>query len=103
MLFFMGEPNLVCRLRESFYSLKQSPRAWFEHFSVVIKKFGMKLSEVDHSVFYCHNNYVKCIYLVVYMDDIAITGDNHEGFAKLKNFLGIKVAWSKKKGIIISQ
>ena len=27
-----GESSLVCKLRRSLYDLKQSPRAWFDHF-----------------------------------------------------------------------
>ena len=51
-----GESGLVCRLRRSLYGLKQSPRAWFGHFSSVVQEFGMLRSTVDHSVFYHHNS-----------------------------------------------
>jgi Reverse transcriptase (RNA-dependent DNA polymerase) len=30
----------VCRLKRSLYGLKQSPRAWFDRFSMAIKKLG---------------------------------------------------------------
>lgn len=43
-----GESSiLICRLRQSLYGLKQSPRAWFRRFNIVIQKFGMTHSEVD--------------------------------------------------------
>ena len=45
-----GESGLVCKLRRSLYGLKQSPRAWFERFSLVVQEFGMLRSEADHSV-----------------------------------------------------
>lgn len=64
--------SLVCRLRRSLYSLKQSPRAWFGKFSIVIQKFGMIRSGADHSVFYRHSQPNLCIYLVVYVDYIVI-------------------------------
>jgi len=67
-----GEPSgLICRLRKSLYSLKQSPRAWFGEFNSVVQQFGMTQSEADHSVFYCHSR-VGSIYLVVYVDDIVL-------------------------------
>jgi len=106
----------VCRLHKALYGLKQSPRAWFGRFSNVVQQYGMIRSESDHSVFYkCSSN--KYIYLVVYVDDIVITGDDRDGIAGLKHhlvqhfqvkdlgrlryFLGIEVAQSKA-GVYIS-
>ncbi|RVX19450.1 Retrovirus-related Pol polyprotein from transposon TNT 1-94 [Vitis vinifera] len=79
-----GEAGLVCRLCRSLYGLKQSPRTWFSHFSSVVQEFGMFRSTVDHSVFYHHNSSGQCIYLVVYVDDIVITGSDQNGIQKLK-------------------
>ncbi|XP_019151774.1 PREDICTED: uncharacterized protein LOC109148479 [Ipomoea nil] len=112
-----GESNLVCKLKRSLYGLKQYPRAWFGRFSIVVQNFGLNRSKVDYSVFYRHQH-GKSIYLVVYVDDIVITGDDVEGIqllkqhlfqhfetkdlGKLKYFFGIEVAQSKQ-GICISQ
>ncbi|RVX09376.1 Retrovirus-related Pol polyprotein from transposon TNT 1-94 [Vitis vinifera] len=65
-------------LRRSLYGLKQSPRAWFSRFSSVVQEFGMLRSTADHSVFYHHNSLGQCIYLVVYVDDIVITGSDQD-------------------------
>ncbi|RVW87780.1 Retrovirus-related Pol polyprotein from transposon TNT 1-94 [Vitis vinifera] len=73
-----GESGLVCRLHRSLYGLKQSPRAWFGRFSSIVQEFGMLRSTVDHSVFYHHNSLGQCIYLVVYVDDIVITGSDQD-------------------------
>jgi hypothetical protein len=113
-----GESGLVCKLQKSLYGLKQSPRAWFGKFSKVIQQFGMIRCEADHSVFFRRSSLNKVIYLVVYVDDIVITGDDQEGIKDLKKhlfnnfhtkdlgrlryFLGIEVAQSKD-GIAISQ
>ena len=112
-----GESDLVCRLRRSLYGLKQSPRAWFGRFSNVLKQFGMVRSEKDHFVFYRHYTQHKSIFLVVYVDDIVITGSDEDVIGKLKHlsphfqtkdlghlkyFLGIEVAQSST-GIVISQ
>ena len=79
-----GESGLVCRLRRSLYGLKQSPQAWFGRFSSVVQEFGMLRSTADHSFFYHHNSSGQYIYLVVYVDDIVITGNDQDGIQKLK-------------------
>jgi hypothetical protein len=33
-LGFVQEKNLVCRLKKSFYGLKQVPRAWYEKIDI---------------------------------------------------------------------
>ena len=112
-----GEYGKVCRLRKSSYGLKQSPRAWFGKFSQAIEKFGMQKSKSDHSVFYKKSD-GGIILLVVYVDDIVITGNDTTGISSLKSFLhtqfhtkdlgmlkyflGVEVARSKK-GIFLSQ
>ena len=108
----------MCRLRRSLYGLKQSPRAWFDRFSSVVQEFGMLCSTTDHLVFYHHNFSGQCIYLVVYVDDIVITGSDKNGIQKLKQhlfthfqtkdlgklkyFLRIEIAQSSS-GVVISQ
>ncbi|RVW19866.1 Retrovirus-related Pol polyprotein from transposon RE1 [Vitis vinifera] len=106
------------QVTRSLYGLKQSPRAWFGRFSSVVQEFGMLRSTADHSVFYHHNSLGQCIYLVVYVDDIVITGSDQDGIQKLKQhlfthfqtkdlgklkyFLGIEIAQSSS-GVVLSQ
>ena len=71
-----GESGLVCKLRRSLYGLKQSPRAWFSRFISAVQEFGMIRSAADHSVFYHHSSTRLCIYLIVNVDDIIITGND---------------------------
>ncbi|RVW22670.1 Retrovirus-related Pol polyprotein from transposon TNT 1-94 [Vitis vinifera] len=68
--------------------------------------------------FYHHNSLGQCIYLVVYVDDIVITGSDQDGIQKLKQhlfthfqtkdlgklkyFLGIEIAQSSS-GVVLSQ
>ena len=68
---YQGESSLVCRLRRSLYGLKQFSRVWFGRFSSVVQEFGMTWSTSDHSVFYHHSSFGRCIYLIVYVDDIV--------------------------------
>ncbi|KAE8731219.1 Detected protein of unknown function [Hibiscus syriacus] len=107
----------VCKLKKSIYGLKQSPRAWFERFTRAMKQHGYTQAQSDHIMFYKHNN-GKIAILIVYVDDIVMTGDNTVELESLKNFLsnqfevkdigqlkyflGMEVARSSK-GIIISQ
>ena len=81
-----GEIGKVCRLRKSLYGLKQSPRAWFGKFSQAVEKFGLQKSKYDHFVFYW-NSHSGIILLVVYVDDIVITGSDSTGISSLKSFL----------------
>ena len=111
-----GESGLVCKLRRFLYGLKQSPRALFSRFSSMVPEFGMIRSTIDHSVFYHHSSTRQCIYLIVYVDDIVITGSDQDGIQKLKQhlfnhfqtkdlgklkyFLGIEVARSNSVVVI---
>ena len=81
-----GEIGRVCCLRKSLYGLKQSPRAWFGEFSDVIERFGMQKKKSNHSVFY-RNSQACVILLVVYVDDIIITGNDMTGISSLKSSL----------------
>ena len=81
-----GEIRKVCCLRKYLYGLKQSPRAWFGKFSQVVETFGMQKSKFDHSVFYKNSN-SGIILLVLYVDDIVITGSDSKGILSLKSFL----------------
>ncbi|GJT75369.1 retrovirus-related pol polyprotein from transposon TNT 1-94 [Tanacetum coccineum] len=82
-----GESRRVCKLKKGLYGLKQSPRAWFGKFSNALIKFGLQRSAYDHSVFYRSSD-VGCILLVVYVDDIVVTGNDKSGIEKLKSFVG---------------
>ena len=47
----------------------------------------MTCCESDHSVFLKFSSSNQYIYLVVYVDDIVITGDDYEGIKALKQHL----------------
>ncbi|GJU88782.1 retrovirus-related pol polyprotein from transposon TNT 1-94 [Tanacetum coccineum] len=112
-----GEYGRVCKLKKALYGLKQSLCAWFGKFSNSVIEFGLRRSVYDHSIFYS-SSHAGCILLVVYVDDIVITGSDKGGIKKLKSFigtcfqmkalgslkyfLGIKVSCSSK-GICLSQ
>jgi hypothetical protein len=66
---------MVCKFQRALYGLKQSPRAWFGKFSLAMKKYGFQQSNSDHTLFLKHK-LGKVTALIVYVDDIIITGDD---------------------------
>jgi hypothetical protein len=75
---FESKGECVCHLKKSIYGLKQSPRAWFDKFSKAVVSHGMTRSQADHSVFFKKTK-IGIVILVVYVDDIVITGSDKEG------------------------
>jgi len=69
------EDNIICKLQGTLYGLKQSPRAWFGRFSTIMRKYGFQQSNSDHTLFLKHRH-GKVTALIVYVDDMIITGDN---------------------------
>lgn len=73
--FQNSDKSLVCKLNKALYGLKQAPKAWLERLRKALMKFGFKPSCCDPSLFTFHSN-TCCIYVLVYADDIIITGNS---------------------------
>ena len=73
--YSLGPRGMVCRLRKSLYGLKQSPWMWFGKFSTVMRVQGYTQSNDDATLFFHHIPGGVAI-LVVYVDDILITGSD---------------------------
>lgn len=76
----------ACKLRKALYGLKQSPRAWFERFSGSFTNVGYRQSQADHTLFVKHS-LKGTTTVIVYGDDIVVTGDNSVEVNKLKSHL----------------
>lgn len=112
-----SKPGHVCLLHKSLYGLKQAPRAWFQRLSTVLHRFGFSGSRTDPSLFILKTGRTR-IYILVYVDDIIITGNDdamiahliqHLGstfsikdLGQLHYFLGIEVV-SRNSNLILSQ
>ena len=81
---YMGQPpgfvhplylGHVYKLIKSLHGLKQAPRAWFTHLSQALLNIGFSGSQVDPSLFTCHDGPIH-IFLLVSVDDIILIG-NH--------------------------
>ena len=73
----------VCKLKKSLYGLKQSPRASFKRFTHAMLKWEFKQSQGDHTLFIKHYSQRKIAALIVYVDDIVVTGDDFEAIVQL--------------------
>ena len=112
-------PNcrLVCRLLKSLYGLCQAPRQWFLALSAALLKFGFKPVVSDSSLF-CYQNGSTIALLLVYVDDMILTGNSEpllqsiiaflatqfkiKDLGPLKYFLGLEIARSST-GIYVNQ
>jgi Reverse transcriptase (RNA-dependent DNA polymerase) len=66
-------PNHVCLLKKALYGLKQAPRAWFHRLRDFLASLGFLASKSDSSLF-IKRTARDAVYLLVYVDDIIITG-----------------------------
>ena len=80
------ESNKVCHLRRALYGLKQASRAWFAKFSSTISRLGYMASHYD-SVLFLRRTNKDTILLLLYVDDMIITGDDLNDIQELKDFL----------------
>ena len=80
------QENKVCRLRKAFYGLKQAPRAWFAKFHKTITQLNFSSSDHDSALF-TRKTDNGIIVLLLYVDDMIITGDDYVGIEELKKFL----------------
>ena len=72
------ESNKVCHLRRALYGLKQAPRAWFAKFNSTISRLGYMASHYDSALFLRHTD-KGTILLLLYVDNMIITGDDLNG------------------------
>lgn len=70
------KPNHVCKLHKALYGLKQTPRAWFDRLKMALtQQWGFSNSRLDTSLFFKMVD-GQILLLMVYVDDIVITGSN---------------------------
>lgn len=82
-----NHPTHVCKLHKSLYGLKQAPRAWFHRLSTFLRQLGFQDSKTDASLFYYRQHDIF-IALLVYVDDIIVTGTHPTAIFSIINKLG---------------
>ena len=83
---FSFKLNKICYLRRALYGFKQAPRVWFAKFSFTIFCLGYMVSHYDFVLFLRRID-KDTILLLLYVDDMIITGDDLSGIQELKDFL----------------
>lgn len=112
-----SQSHLVSKLHKALYGLRQAPRAWYSTFSSFLSSQGFVNSKCDTSLF-VHKDGASITYLLIYVDDILLTGNNplyiqsllthmHSAFSmkelgNISYFLGISVQHTSQ-GFFLSQ
>ncbi|XP_025669991.1 uncharacterized mitochondrial protein AtMg00810-like [Arachis hypogaea] len=113
-----GDPSLVCKLTKALYGLKQAPREWYHKLAGGLREIGFEATKSDISVFIQNLSGLKT-YVLMYVDDIIVTGEStelvKEVIAKLNDkfalkdmgdlhyFLEIQVNKTCDEGLVLTQ
>lgn len=108
----------VCKLVKSLYGLKQTPRKWNKKLCFFLFSFCFHQSDNDYSLFVCTKNH-SIIILLVYVDDVILSGSKNnelekvkmflktefliKDIGKLRGFLGIEVVINTDKCVFLNQ
>jgi len=79
----------VCKLQRSIYGLKQASRSWNLRFDEVIKGFGF-VQNAEETCIYKKMSGSSVAFLVLYVDDILLIGDNVDLLNSVKKYLNSK-------------
>ena len=112
------QPGQVCKLKKSLYGLRQANRQWYEKLSNVLLASGFMQSQADFSLFTKRKPDGSFTALLIYVDDMLLTGNDQDeiksvkrtlddlfrikDLGQLKYFLGLEVARSSH-GISLCQ
>ena len=112
-----SHPDFVCKLKKTLYGLKQASRARYGKIAEFLLQSGYVLAPVDSSLFVKEQK-GKVAIILVYVDDLIITGDDEEEahqirsnllvrfqmkeLGELKHFLGLEIGRTKD-GIFLCQ
>ena len=115
--YVQNNSSLVCLLKKSLYGLKQAPRAWYAKMDSFLLDTGFSRCHSDPNV-YTKKVGNHLIILVLYVDDLILTGSDPNLITHVKSslkqnfemsdlghlhyFLGLQVLQTKE-GIFLSQ
>jgi hypothetical protein len=115
--YVQNDSSLVCHLKKSLYGLKQAPRAWYAKMDNFLLDTDFSRCHSDPNV-YTKKVGIHLIILVLYVDDLILTGSDPKLLTHVKSnlkkkfemtdlgylhyFLGLQVLQTKE-GIFLSQ
>ena len=115
--FYISDLSLVCKLKKSLYGLKQAPREWHSKMDAFLLSQNFQRCRSDPNVYIQQSN-GHLIIIVLYVDDLLITGSTvasisaiktalHNAFEMsdlglLKQFLGLEIE-QNSDGIMVTK
>jgi hypothetical protein len=115
--YVQNDSSLVCHLNKSLYGLNQSPRAWYAKMDIFLIATRFSRFHSDHNV-YTKKSRIHLIILVLYVDELILTGSDSKLLNHVKTslkkkfemtylgflhyFLGLQV-FQTNAGIFLSQ
>nr|GEU75577.1 retrotransposon protein, putative, Ty1-copia subclass [Tanacetum cinerariifolium] len=88
---YSNHPKKVCKPQHSIYGLKQASTSWNKIFDVEIKKIGYTQNP-DKPCVYLKASGSNVAFLVLYVDDILIIGNNITMLQEVKSWLSEYIA-----------
>ena len=81
--------QMVCKLKKSIYRLKYASRQWYYKFHQIIVSFGFEMNSVGECIYHKFSE-SKCIFMVLYVDDILLASNDIGILHETKRFLSNK-------------
>jgi hypothetical protein len=85
----MGKKESVCKMKNSSYGLKKSPRMWYKKFDTYMLGLGFTRRKEDHCVYFKLIG-DHLIDLVLYVDGMLLIGNNKKIIQDVKSQLSYK-------------
>jgi hypothetical protein len=84
-----GKKELVCKMKNSLYGLKKSPRMWYQKFDTYMLGIDFTRRKNDHCIYFeLIGDHL--IYLVLYVDGMLVIGNNKDIIHDVKTQLSSK-------------
>ena len=83
---YITDPSLVCKLKKSLYGLKQAPREWYSKMDAFLLSQNFQRCRSDPNV-YIQQHDGHIIIIVLYVDDLLITGSTVASISVIKTAL----------------